>query len=435
MSAIGSGCAAAEHVAAELRAAEQALGDVADRLQALQPQRQRSRHVLGALAVRRMASPAAAGAISDRRATPPSPDSRRRARAAACRASSMKARYWSASARIEILARSTFCWRASVSSRSSGPSKPSTSTTSAGSSVARSAQASVSNSMSSAFMRAIRAPTGRPPAISAANVAARRAEIERRGGLPRAPSAASARRAASPASCGASAATAAHLVHLAVAVEHHVAAGRERRARALGERAGQRPHRHVVAHQQPVEADRIRESLARTIVAEVVAGATGSIAVNTTCAVMPIGSFASGRNAAKSVASSVARSASTTGQLLVAVGRGAAVAGDVLEHRQHAALHQPCGDRAPRSPRPCRACRRRRGRRSPVGARDRHVGERQAVDVDAERRQIGGDQPRAEPRGFEARRAVAVVEPAVDRRPADRLGQCGGPSRCTRPPS
>ena len=51
----------------------------------------------------------------------------------------MKARYWSASARIEILARSTFCWRASASRRSSGPSKPSTSTTSAGSSVARSA--------------------------------------------------------------------------------------------------------------------------------------------------------------------------------------------------------------------------------------------------------------------------------------------------------
>ena len=38
------------------------------------------------------------------------------------RAASMKIRYWSASARMEILERSTFCCRASVSNRSSGPS-------------------------------------------------------------------------------------------------------------------------------------------------------------------------------------------------------------------------------------------------------------------------------------------------------------------------
>ena len=44
-------------------------------------------------------------------------------------------------------------------------------------------------------------------------------------------------------------------------------------------------------------------------------GAMGSIALNTTCAVIPSGSFASGRKAAKSVASSVARSASTTGSV------------------------------------------------------------------------------------------------------------------------
>ena len=45
----------------------------------------------------------------------------------------MKARYCSASARIEMRWRSTFWRRASSSSRSSGPSKPSTSTSSAGS--------------------------------------------------------------------------------------------------------------------------------------------------------------------------------------------------------------------------------------------------------------------------------------------------------------
>ena len=52
-----------------------------------------------------------------------------------------------------------------------------------------------------------------------------------------------------------------------------------------------------------------------TIVTEVVAGATGSMALNTTCAVMPSGRPANGRKAAKSVASRVARSISTTGNL------------------------------------------------------------------------------------------------------------------------
>ncbi len=51
----------------------------------------------------------------------------------------------------------------------------------------------------------------------------------------------------------------------------------------------------------------------RTIAAEVVAGAIGSMAVNTTCAVMASGNPASGRKAAKSLVSSVALSALTTG--------------------------------------------------------------------------------------------------------------------------
>ena len=46
-------------------------------------------------------------------------------------ASATKARYWSASARIEIWARSTFCSRASASSKSSGPANPSSATTKA----------------------------------------------------------------------------------------------------------------------------------------------------------------------------------------------------------------------------------------------------------------------------------------------------------------
>ncbi len=82
-----------------------------------------------------------------------------------------------------------------------------------------------------------------------------------------------------------------------------------------------------------------------TIVAEVVAGATGSMAVNTTCAVIPNGSAASGRKAAKSVASSVARSAVDHRQRLVAVRGRAAVAWNMLEHRQNAAVAKTLGDR------------------------------------------------------------------------------------------
>ena len=179
------------------------------------------------------------------------------------------------------------------------------------------------------------------------------ADVERSRGLRarRAPRRRAA--AASPASGGAAAATALHLVESAVAMQHHVAAGRERRARCARRACPTAPPSTC---RRSSAAPRTRSNpriTSRTIVTEVVAGATGSMAVNTTCAVIPSGSSASGRNAAKSVASSSARSASTTGSRCVAVGRGAAVAGHVLEHRQHAALHQPCGDRRRRSPRPC----------------------------------------------------------------------------------
>ena len=100
---------------------------------------------------------------------------------------------------------------------------------------------------------------------------------------------------------------------------------------------------------------------------------------------MPSGRPASGRNAAKSVASSVARSAVDHRQPLMAVGRRAAVAGQVLEHRQHAALQETVRNRSGNG-------RDLRGRVAigavadhRVGTRDRHIGERQAIHVDAER--------------------------------------------------
>ena len=65
------------------------------------------------------------------------------------------------------------------------------------------------------------------------------------------------RRAASPRRQAAAQASATSRLSssVAVAMEHDIAAGRERRARALGKRARQGVHREVVAHQQAVESD------------------------------------------------------------------------------------------------------------------------------------------------------------------------------------
>ena len=101
----------------------------------------------------------------------------------------------------------------------------------------------------------------------------------------------------------------------------------------------------------------------RIIVADVVTGSTGSKAVKTTWAVIPSGSPFNGRKAAKSVASSSARAASHHRQLLMAVRGGAAMAGDVLEHRQHATVQQALAQLRLRWPRPGRGSRHRRGRR------------------------------------------------------------------------
>ena len=173
----------------------------------------------------------------------------------------------------------------------------------------------------------------------------------------------------------------------------------------------------------------------RIIIADVVAGWTASMALNTTCAVMPRGSLDSGRNAAKSVSSRVARSVSTTGSFEMAVGGGASVARQVFHHRQHAGGHQAFG---------LCACKRRDLVRRiaegavadhPVGAGHRYIGHRHAIDVDPKRDQILGDQPAAEPRRLKPADAVAVHRAPHRLRPADRPANAAVPSRCTRPPS
>ena len=121
---------------------------------------------------------------------------------------------------------------------------------------------------------------------------------------------------------------------------------------------------------------------------------------------------------------------------MVAVGGRAAVPGHVLEHRQHAALHQPFARPPRRSPRPCRPSCRRRGCRSPDRPRSparRRCG-RQSTSMPSAARSAR-DQPRAEPRGRKSRGAVAIVDARRKARPADSSASAAAPSRCTRPPS
>ena len=73
-------------------------------------------------------------------------------------------------------------------------------------------------------------------------------------------------------------------------MEHEVAAGGERGARALARASPtSAPIETSSLISSPSKSDRSRESLRRSLSAEVVAGATGSMAVNTTCAVIPSG--------------------------------------------------------------------------------------------------------------------------------------------------
>ena len=100
-----------------------------------------------------------------------------------------------------------------------------------------------------------------------------------------------------------------------------------------------------------------------TIVAEVVAGWAGSIALNTTCAVMRQRQIRQRPECREVGPFQLVPRRIDRRQTEMGVGGGAAMAGNVLEHRQHAALLQPFGDRAARSPRPCRARCHKRGSR------------------------------------------------------------------------
>ena len=99
-------------------------------------------------------------------------------------------------------------------------------------------------------------------------------------------------------------------------------------------------------------------------------------------------------------------------QLVMRIGEGAAVAGNVLHHRQHAAGHQPF--RRGAAHRGDRLGILAVGARADhvAGALDRHVEHRQAIDVDAEAQEVEGVQPRHQPGGAQAGLAVGAVERA-----------------------
>ena len=206
---------------------------------------------------------------------------------------------------------------------------------------ARSARCAVSKGEFRALMQRQRSGAGDQHRRSSA-----RAALRSNGRAPAcgAASAAPARASASPASSGALAATwrISSSLLLQCRIMSQPAAARPACARPA---CPQRIHRNVVAHQQALETLWSRESRRAIIVADVVAGGRDPCAVNTTWAVIAIGSVLSGRNAAKSVRSRSASGVSTTGSS-VAVGRGPSVPRNMLQHRQDAAGLKPVRDGA-----------------------------------------------------------------------------------------
>src|SRR5450830_526543 len=159
----------------------------------------------------------------------------------------------------------------------------------------------------------IRCDVGRSPASIWVKTL-RAASTSNSSGADRAASAASARLAAAPVSSCACAATAVISPRSALqwsTTSHPAASAARLRSAIVPESAPIETSSLISKPWNPINP-RITSC---TIVTDVVAGATGSMAVNTTCAVMPSGRPASGRNAAKSVASRVARSVSMIGNL------------------------------------------------------------------------------------------------------------------------
>src|SRR5450830_118172 len=159
----------------------------------------------------------------------------------------------------------------------------------------------------------IRCDVGRSPATIWVKTL-RAASTSNSSGADRTVSAASARPAAAPVSAGASLATAviSPSSPLQWSTTSHPAANAARLRSAIVPDSAPIETSSLISRPRNPINPRITSC---TIVTEVVAGASGSMAENTTWAVMPSGREAKGRKAAKSVDSRVARSVSTTGNL------------------------------------------------------------------------------------------------------------------------
>ena len=107
------------------------------------------------------------------------------------------------------------------------------------------------------------------------------------------------------------------------------------------------------------------------------------------------------------------------GQLEMRIGKGAAVAGDVLHHRQHAAGQQPLGGRPPERGHDIGLLAIGARADHVAGALDRHIEHRQAVGRDAVSRQVKGMQASKQPsRAFAC---VVIVAPKRAERGAGRI--------------
>ncbi len=177
------------------------------------------------------------------------------------RAPSMKARYCSASLRIEIPARSTVCRRASSSRRSSGPSKPPTIDHECRVALARSSSATSSSKRSSLIHSPARPNRSTNLDLSAGSrkqsieLAPSIHRIERLRRVPNSRECRFGPAASLPGERPRRAGDGLHLLTLPVAVQHDIATGGVGTPRPLGERAGKRLHGEVVGHDEPLIAD------------------------------------------------------------------------------------------------------------------------------------------------------------------------------------
>ena len=137
---------------------------------------------------------------------------------------------------------------------------------------------------------------------------------------------------------------------------------------------------------------------------------------------MPSGSAASGRNAAKSVAFQGVAVGVDDRQMLMAVGGGATMARQVLDHGKNATARKSRRHGGGDGGDLVRALAIGAIPDHPVRAGNGHVGQGQAIDGDAHRGEVGSNEAGAEMRRPQAEGAIPGIEAGINR-----AGGIGGP--------